>query len=109
MITNFKMFEENDNIYFSVGDEVTCIIGDDIDNMYSVPKKGKKYLVLRIYCDDSEHQKNTIMIEHQYLTIEDIDFFSVDIKDIETGEILEDWLAYRFISEIRINSNKYNL
>lgn len=108
MITNFKIFDSNEIPYFSVGDEVTCIHGG-IDNMYSEPQKGKKYLVLRIYEEDSESQKNTIMVDHKYLTIEDIDDFWVDVKDIETGEILEDWLAYRFISEIRTMSKKFNI
>ena len=108
MIKDFKIFEHYNDIYFSLGDEVTCIHGG-YDNMYSEPQKGKKYLVLRIYNEDSEHQKETIMIEHQYLTIEDIDDFCVDVKAIETGAILEDWLAYRFISEIRIITNKFNI
>jgi len=107
MITNFKIFEANNNIYFTVGDEVTCIEGLEYDGV--VPKKGKKYIVLRIYSENSENQKDTIIIEHQYLTIEDIDDFSVDVKDIETGEILNDWFAFRFISEIRTITNKFNI
>jgi len=107
MITNFKIFESNDDICFSVGDEVTCINGS-----FSTtgPVSFKKYIVMRIYAKKwNSFPAKTIVIEHQYVTKKDIDYFHCDVKDIETNIILTDWLCERFISELRQSTNKFNL
>jgi len=109
MITNFKIFESNDDIYFSVGDEVICIDGEKDDINSNIPKELHKYLVLRIYEEIFNSDCDSEIINHQYVTKKDIDYFFVDVKNIKTNMISKQWLASRFMTELRTATNKFNL
>jgi hypothetical protein len=104
MITNFKIFEENDIPYYYVGDVVVCIRGTT-DKDYDKPKTNNRYLVIGIgkYTD-------TNFIELDYVTKENThEECYVDIKDIKTDMILKGWSANRFKSEIMIYADKFNI
>jgi len=107
MITNFKIFENDDNPYYYVGDIVECVYGTE--GVVEAPKDGKKYLVLRIYEVIYNIEGESTITDYKYVTEKDIYNFDVDIKDIETGKVLVQWSSYRFISEIRTTTNKFNI
>jgi len=112
MITKFEIFESDDNPYFYVGEEVTCIEGIKMMKG-NMPLEGKKYIVIRIYQEYGDDNDDKVyvptIIEHEYLTEKDIDDWYVDIKDIEDGDILIGWQANRFKSDFRTKTNKFNI
>lgn len=70
---------------FEEGEYVICI-----DNEYSCLTEGKRYLVKKIFKNNTGH-------------------YSCKINGKTVGENLGTFLCNRFISEIKHNINKYNL
>lgn len=110
MITNFKIFENETDIAYSVGDTVVCInklhLDDLITHRYDIdekyPEVGKKYKVLKCY-------DSTVMpIYYSYINVKNLNKLYVNVLD-ERNIIYTGIRARIFTSEIDHNTNKFNL
>lgn len=110
MITNFKLFEDINDISYSVDDNVVCVrqvyLNDLIDGKFDIkknyPEIGKKYKVLKCY------DSLVMPIYYKNIYVCNLNRVYVNVID-DHNKICVGIKAKIFISEIEYEANKYNI